>query len=131
MQMLVQIMYVFMEEVIRNKHCPNLAILVSYMIHTATTESRAATAKISAQDTIGPQQTWSTADLILSITSNPLRELALGMAVFSPTNLVASSNRTDASQPYTTLEKTNYTPLIYTHTRGGIKLKVVLLELCS
>lgn len=40
---------------------------------TATTESRAATARISAHDTVC-LQTLSTCVLILSITSNPLNE---------------------------------------------------------
>ena len=53
------------------------------MIRTATTESQAATANMSAQDITGRPQTLSTSDLILSITSNPLAELLLARAVFS------------------------------------------------
>lgn len=67
-------------------------------VHTATTESLAVTARISAQDTT-PGQTLSTLDLIVSITSNPRREFALGPAVFSPVKLAVSSRRTEPSHP--------------------------------
>lgn len=67
---------------------------------TATTESRAATARMSAHDTTGPPQASSTADLILSTTSNPLTELLLGTANFSLTNSGLESKRLDPSQPY-------------------------------
>lgn len=63
------------------------------------TESRAAMAKISAQDTIGRLQALSTAVLISSTTENPLIELIFGNAVFSPVKFLLSSNRTDPSQP--------------------------------
>ena len=69
-------------------------------IHTATTESRAATAKISAQETTGAPQTLSTTDLILSTTANPLAELILAFAFFSESILSVSSSRIDPSQPY-------------------------------
>jgi hypothetical protein len=45
---------------------------------TMATESRAAVAKISAQDTTGPLHTLSTAALISSTTENPLIELIFG-----------------------------------------------------
>ena len=67
-------------------------------IHTATTESRAATARMSAHDTVW-LQTASTWDLMVSITSKPLMELMLGFAVFSPVNVEVSSNSTEPSQP--------------------------------
>ncbi|KAM0941188.1 hypothetical protein DsansV1_C17g0146111 [Dioscorea sansibarensis] len=65
---------------------------------TATTESRAATARMSAQDTTC-LHALSTFDLIVSITSKPRSEFLLGVAVFSPVKLEVSSSRTDASQP--------------------------------
>ena len=65
---------------------------------TATTESLATTAKMSAQDTILGHK-FSNWDLMVSITLNPLRELLLGPAVFSPVKVALSSRRTDASQP--------------------------------
>lgn len=67
-------------------------------VRTATTESLAAIAKISAQETT-PGQALSNCDLIVSITSNPLIELAFGPAVFSPVKSAVSSSRIDASQP--------------------------------
>lgn len=71
---------------------------------TKTTESLAVIAKISAQDTT-PGHTFSTAVLIRSMTSKPLRELLFGLAVFSPLKVGVSSNNTDASQPYHTKTK--------------------------
>ena len=68
-------------------------------ILTATTESLAATARISAQETT-PGHKLSTLDFMVSITSKPLIEPALGPAVFSPVKLDVSSNSTDASQPW-------------------------------
>ncbi|KAG8484454.1 hypothetical protein CXB51_023904 [Gossypium anomalum] len=50
---------------------------------TATTESRAATAKISAQETTGRPQTLSTSALIWSTTSNPRTEFKFPRAFFS------------------------------------------------
>lgn len=68
---------------------------------TATTESRAATAKISAQETrLGVLHTLSTSDLILSITSKPLTEFAFGTAFFSLSMLGVSSRRIEPSHPY-------------------------------
>lgn len=78
----------------------NLILGEKWVIHTATTESQAATAKISAQDTIGRPQALSTSDLILSITSNPLAELLLARAVFSLSIVAVWSRRIEASQPY-------------------------------
>jgi len=63
---------------------------------TRRTESRAAMASISAQDTT-PLHWLSTAVFIASTTSNPLAEFMLGKANFSPS---FPSSRTDASQPY-------------------------------
>lgn len=69
------------------------------LLLTATTESLAATAMISAQETIFGHET-SSWDFMVSITSKPLKEPAFGPAVFSPVKLDVSSNNTDASQPY-------------------------------
>lgn len=66
---------------------------------TIATESAAAMARISAQDTT-PGHAVSTADFILSITSNPRAEFLLGIAFFSPVKLDVSSNRIDPSHPY-------------------------------
>lgn len=66
---------------------------------TVTTESRAAMATISAQETT-PGHTASTFVLIWSITSKPLTELLLGPAVFSPVKEEVSSRSIDPSQPY-------------------------------
>lgn len=63
-----------------------------------TTESRAVMANKSAQETM-PGHTFSTADLMLSTTSNPLTEFWFGAAVFSPVNVDVSSRRIDPSQP--------------------------------
>lgn len=65
---------------------------------TITTESLAAMAKMSAQETT-PGHTDSTLAFILSTTSKPLMELLLGPAVFSPVNDDVSSNSIDPSQP--------------------------------
>lgn len=67
-------------------------------ILTATTESLAATARISAQETTLGHK-LSTLDFMLSITSKPLIVLAFGPAVCSPVKLDVSSNSTDASHP--------------------------------
>lgn len=71
---------------------------VDVVLLTATTESRAATAKISAQETT-PGHTFSTFVLMVSITLKPLNEFAFGPAVFSPVKLDVSSKRTEASHP--------------------------------
>jgi len=68
---------------------------------TATTESRAAIARISAQETT-PGQAASTLVLMSSITSKPLREFTFAQADFSQVKVEVSSNRTDASHPYST-----------------------------
>lgn len=65
-------------------------------IITSRTESLAAMATISAQDTT-PLQALSTELLIVSMTSNPLTEFKLGRADFS-TSSPPSSN-IDPSQP--------------------------------
>lgn len=65
---------------------------------TITVESRAATATISAQETM-PGQTCSTLALISFITLNPLTELLFGPAVCSPLNEGVSSRRIDPSHP--------------------------------
>ena len=51
-----------------------------------TTLSLAAMARMSAQETT-PGHTFSTADLMASITSKPLTEALLGLAIFSPWKL--------------------------------------------
>ena len=65
---------------------------------TATAESLAATAKISAQDTT-PGHKFSNWDLIVSITSYPLSE-GFGPTFFSPGSVAVLSKSTDASHPY-------------------------------
>ena len=67
---------------------------------TATTESRAATARMSAQETVCLQMA-STCVLMLAMTSKPLRDPALGNAPCSPVKPVAalSASSTDASHP--------------------------------
>jgi hypothetical protein len=65
-----------------------------------TTLSLAAMVRMSAQETT-PGQTFSTADLTASMTSKPLTEALLGVAIFSPWKLDVSSSSNDASQPYT------------------------------
>jgi len=66
---------------------------------TMKTESLAATAKMSAHETT-PGHSFSTSDLMASITSNPLTEFALGNAVFSPVKFAVLSSKMDASHPY-------------------------------
>lgn len=65
---------------------------------TRTTESLAAIARISAQETVCGQK-YSISAFMASITSNPLSELAFGAADFSPLMLAVSSSNTDASHP--------------------------------
>ncbi|CAA7405231.1 unnamed protein product [Spirodela intermedia] len=65
---------------------------------TSATASLAATARMSAQETI-PGQDASSSSLMPSTTSKPLREFAFGPAVFSPANAGESSSSTDPSQP--------------------------------
>ena len=76
------------------------------MLLTLTTLSLAAMARMSAQETT-PGQTLSTADLMASITSKPLTEPLLGVAIFSPWKLAVSSSSNDASQPYRINENFN------------------------
>lgn len=65
---------------------------------TMSTESRAAMATKSAHETT-PGHTLSTADLMLSTTSNPRAELRFGAAFFSPVKDDVSSKRIEPSQP--------------------------------
>lgn len=67
--------------------------------HTRTVESLAARARMSAQDTVSGHST-SNADLISSITSNPLAEFRFGLDRFSLRKAPVLSRRRDASQPY-------------------------------
>lgn len=53
---------------------------------------------MSAQETT-PGHTFSTADFMVSKTSNPLTELTFGAAFFSPVNEDVSSRRIDPSHP--------------------------------
>ena len=69
-----------------------------YLILTKTTPSRAASARMSAQDTVALQAA-STRVLMVSITSKPLTEFWFGRAFFSPVNVAVSSSSIDASQP--------------------------------
>ena len=68
------------------------------IVLTATDASRAATATISAHDTM-PGQMLSTWDLASSMTSYPLIEPLLFIAFFSLDIEGASSSKIDASQP--------------------------------
>lgn len=77
---------------------------IDSLILTKTTPSRAASAKISAQDTVALQLA-STRVLIVSITSKPLAEFRFGPAFFSPVKVAVSSSSIDASQPYKTPQK--------------------------
>lgn len=76
-------------------------VLLGLRVHvvlTATTESRAATARMSAQETVWLHASSSCA-LMSSTTSNPRSEFLFGCAVFSPVKPGASSSSTDPSQP--------------------------------
>jgi len=75
-------------------------VMLWYILLTATTESLAATARISAQETT-PGHKLSNSDLMLSITPKPLMEFTLGPADCSPVKLDVSFNSTDASHPWT------------------------------
>lgn len=70
----------------------------NFRLLTITVESRAAMATISAHETM-PGQTFSTWDLILATTLNPLTELLFGPAVCSPVKEEVSSRSIDPSQP--------------------------------
>jgi hypothetical protein len=68
------------------------------MSRTVTVESRAATARMSAHETVR-EQTASTCALMLSTTLKPLSEPLLGNDPCSPVKLAVSTSSTDASQP--------------------------------
>lgn len=68
-------------------------------VFTRKTPSLAASARISAQETVALQEA-STLVLMASITSKPLAEFLLGAAFFSPVNVAVSSNKIDPSHPY-------------------------------
>lgn len=70
----------------------------SEQIFTNTVEPLAARATVSAQETVCGHAS-SSAALISSMTSNPLREFLLGIAFFSLASALLSSSRTDASHP--------------------------------
>jgi hypothetical protein len=61
-------------------------------------ESLAAMASISAHETT-PGHAFSTADFMLSMTSNPLAEFWFGAAFFSPVKEDVSSSKSDPSHP--------------------------------
>lgn len=67
------------------------------MLITKATPSRAASATMSAHDTI-PSHSSSTRDLMVSMISWP-RTDKLGGALFSPVNVGVSSRRREASHP--------------------------------
>ncbi|CAA7408582.1 unnamed protein product [Spirodela intermedia] len=69
------------------------------MAQTRATPSRAARARMSAQETVEGQAA-STRVLMSSMTLKPRTELLFGRAVFSPVNVDVSSRRMDASQPW-------------------------------
>ena len=66
---------------------------------TMTVESLAAMAKISAQETVWGHS-FSKADLISSITSNPLAEFLFGFDLFSLASVPLLSNNIEPSQPW-------------------------------
>lgn len=73
--------------------------LISLMgLFTRTVESLAASARISAQETVCGQA-FSSSDLISSMTWNPLAEFRLELDPFSLIMLPLLSNNSDASQP--------------------------------
>ena len=83
-----------------------------FNILTIATESRAATAKISAHDTT-PGQEFSTEVLMLSTTSKPLAELLFGAANFSLWVMFPPwSNKIEASHPYNTKKGNTYLYII-------------------
>jgi hypothetical protein len=73
---------------------------------TRKTPSLAASARISAQETVALQEA-STLVLMVSITSKPLAEFLLGAAFFSPVKVEVSSNKIDPSHPYRIIKKKN------------------------
>lgn len=74
----------------------NQIIDTGSIVLTKRTESRAAMASMSAQETT-PGQALSTELFIVSTTSYPLTEFKLGKANFSPS---FPSSKIDPSQPY-------------------------------
>ena len=74
-------------------------VVYSYVCLTATAESRAATARMSAQETVRGH-TASTWALMLSTTVKPLIDPTFGNAVCSPVKVAVSFSNTDASQPW-------------------------------
>ena len=79
----------------------------SYVTLTITVESLAAKAMISAQETV-LGHSFSSADLILSITSNPRTEFLFGFELFSVIMLPLLSSNIDASQPCNFNNSLNY-----------------------
>ncbi|KAA8526263.1 hypothetical protein F0562_008534 [Nyssa sinensis] len=69
-----------------------------YPTLSKTTPSRAASARMSAQDTVALQAA-STRVLMVSITSKPHAEFWFGSAFFSPVKVAVSSRSMDASHP--------------------------------
>ena len=74
-------------------------VIIILLLLTATTESLAATANMSAQETTGLPHASSTASLISSTTSNPLAEFLFGFAFFSLSIEGVESRRIEPSQP--------------------------------
>ncbi|KAL9253586.1 hypothetical protein AKJ16_DCAP06598 [Drosera capensis] len=70
-----------------------------YLILTKTVESLAAMMTISAQDTVSGHS-FSSADLISSMTSKPRTECLFGIDLFSLTMVLLLSRSSDASHPY-------------------------------
>lgn len=71
----------------------------SEMCCTSTAESRDASARMSAHETVWGQAS-SRAALTRSITSKPLAEFLFARTSFSETKSVVLSNRIDPSHPY-------------------------------
>jgi len=76
-----------------------LSVYNELLLLTATTESRAATANMSAQETIGFPHASSTACLISSTTSNPLADWKFAFEFFSLSIEDVESRRIEPSQP--------------------------------
>ena len=70
-----------------------------HTVRTRLTPSRAASATMSAQETVALQDA-STCALMASITSYPRTDLKLGLAFFSPVKDGVSSRRIEPSHPW-------------------------------
>ena len=100
---------------------------------TATTESLPATVTMSAHNTT-PGHMFSNLDLMVFITSNPLGELLIEKAVFSPMKFAVPSKRTDASPLLHNITQTCYLSdakysyhlyiIFYIHYKENVKVTI-------